>query len=177
MDARCIVPPHQSVYSKCSPSRSTSYPLDFPVYYKLFDEEKLSQVRSPISSDDQYIGRVDTTLIPPPHTIGLLVKRICNQEGKGFGIDWDNDNAFSTILFRTISASEPFDLNDSVQLLTAERPGSSPLEPIILKTAYKGVLNPRCPSISVPKLFTSDVRDLFGLWSDPLGPFRRLGWL
>ena len=110
-----------------------------------------------------YIGRVDTTLIPQPHTIASLVKRICKQEGKGFGIDWDNEDAFSTILFGTISAPEPFGLNDSVQLLTAQRPGSSPLEPVILKTAYSGVLNSRYHSISVPKLFISDVRDAFGL--------------
>ena len=116
---------------------SVRHPL---VYYKLFDEGELSQVRNPVSSDNPYIGRVDTSRIPPPHTVISLVERICKQEGKGFGFDWDKNDAFETILFRTISAPEAFRLQDTLELLSEQRPGSSPLEPVILKTAYHGAL-------------------------------------
>jgi len=107
------------------------------IYYKLFDEEGPCEVRHPIYANNPYIGLVDATVISPPHTVSALVEHICKKENKGFGIDWDNEDAFSTILFKTISSLEPYSLNDSISLLGEDRPGSNPQNPVILKVGYK----------------------------------------
>jgi hypothetical protein len=65
-----------------------------PVYYKLFDEEEPCKICHPIHVNNPYIGQVDATLIPPPHTVATLVERICKKENKGFGIDWDSKDGF-----------------------------------------------------------------------------------
>lgn len=114
------------------------------VYYKLFDENEPCELRHPVYSNNPYIGRVDANVIPPPHGVFPLVKCICDKEGKGYGLDWDNDDAFSTVLFKTISSPKPFDLEGSLQLLNDERPGSTPEEPVILKVGYEGMSNSRC---------------------------------
>jgi hypothetical protein len=111
----------------------------YPVYYKLFNEEELSKIRHPIYRNNPYIGRIDTTLIPPPHTVAALVERICKKEGKGFGIDWENDDAFSTVLFESITSRTQYGLDDSISLLGKDRPGSDPQNPVILKVGYKGM--------------------------------------
>jgi len=114
------------------------------VYYKIFDIDNDGlpcESRQPIYPANPFIGRIDTSLIPPPHTVSSLVERICKKEGRGFGCDWDNNDAFSTVLFKTISSPEPFKLHDSFPLLSNDRPGSSPLEPVILNVGYKGMFS------------------------------------
>jgi len=110
-----------------------------PVYYKLFDDEELSKICHPIYPNNPYIGWIDTTLILPPHTVVALVEHICKQEGKRLGIDWENGNAFSTILFETITSPMQYALNDSISLLGKDHPGSNPQNPVILKVGYKGM--------------------------------------
>jgi hypothetical protein len=110
------------------------------VYYKLFDENGPLNVRNPIYSNNPYIGQLDANDIPPPHTVSSLVERICAKEEKGFGIDWENDDAFSTVLFKTVSSPEPYKLQEPISLLCPDRPGSSPHDPLVLKVGYKGML-------------------------------------
>jgi hypothetical protein len=110
-----------------------------PVYYKLFDEEELCKIRHPIYANNPYIGQVDATLITPPHTVSTLVERICKKENKGFGIDWDSEDAFSTILFKSITSPTQYALEDPLSLLGEDRPGSTPQNPVILKVGYKGM--------------------------------------
>jgi hypothetical protein len=135
------------------------------VYYKIFDIDNDGlpcESRQPIYPANPFIGRIDTSLIPPPHTVSSLVERICKKEGRGFGYDWDNDDAFSTVLFKTISSPEPFNLGDSFPLLSNDRPGSSPLEPVILKVGYKGMFSPSYPSRLPSKRFVlAEIRELF----------------
>lgn len=110
------------------------------VYYKLFDEKRQSEVRHPIYSNNPYIGRVDANVIPPPHNAASLVQCICAKEGKGFGIDYENGDAYSTELYKTISSPVALILSEPLPLLSAERPGSKPQEPMVLKVAYEGML-------------------------------------
>jgi len=107
------------------------------IYYKLFSKEGPHEVRHPIYANNPYIGLVDATVIPPPHTVSALVKRICNTENKGSGVDWYNSDALSTELFKTLSSLEPYSLDDSISLLGEDRPGSNPQNPVILKVGYK----------------------------------------
>jgi hypothetical protein len=106
----------------------------------MFDEEGPLKVRNTIYPNNPYIGRVDANDIPPPHTVSSLVERICAREEKGFGIDWDNDDAYLTELFETISSPKAFNLQEPLSLLSTDRPGSRPQDPLILKVGYKGML-------------------------------------
>ncbi|KAN0109671.1 hypothetical protein V8E52_009108 [Russula decolorans] len=90
------------------------------IYYKLFDEKGPLNIRDPICSNNPYIGRVD--------------------EKRGFGIDWENSDAYSTTLFETISGPKAFDLRESVSLLSTDRLGSSPQNPLVLKVVYIDML-------------------------------------
>jgi hypothetical protein len=112
------------------------------VYYKLFDEEGRLNVREPVYSNNPYIGRLDANEIPPPHTVRTLVERICAKEEKGFGIHWESDDAFSTVLFETISSPKAYNLQDPepLSLLSPDRPGSRPEDPLVLKVGHKGML-------------------------------------
>jgi len=111
------------------------------IYYKIYDDELEkgpSEIRHPIYSNDPYTGRVDATRIPPPHTVVALIRCICKKEGKGIGFDWDNDDAYSTVLYKTISSPTSYDLRSFavIPLLNSERPGSTLLEPVILQCGY-----------------------------------------
>jgi len=110
------------------------------VYYKIFDEGELSKVREPIYINNPYIGRVNANDIPPPHIVSSLVGVICAKEERGFGIDWDNGDVFSTVLFEKISSPKAFGLQEPLSLLGADRPGSRPEDPLVLKVGYKGML-------------------------------------
>jgi len=110
------------------------------IYYKLFDEKGPLNIRDPICSNNPYIGRVDVNDIPPPHIVSSLVEHICAKEKRGFGIDWENSDAYSTTLFETISGPKAFDLRESVSLLSTDRLGSSPQNPLVLKVVYIDML-------------------------------------
>lgn len=107
----------------------------------MFDEKGRLNVREPVYSNNPYIGRLDANNVPPPHTVSSLVEYMCAKEEKGFGIHWDSDDAFSTELFKTIS-SPKYNLRDPepLPLLSPDRPGSRPEDPLVLKVGYKGML-------------------------------------
>jgi hypothetical protein len=109
------------------------------VYYKVFDEKGPLPVLGPIYSNNPYIGRLDANDIPPPHNVASLVQCMCAKEKKGFGVDWDNGDAWKTELFKTISSPLAFDLKESLSLLSTDRPGSRPQDPLILKVVYTGM--------------------------------------
>jgi len=131
-------------YSKFA--TSMEYPLDqrIPslVHYKIFDIDKdeYCEALHPVYPTDPLIGRIDANIIPPPHTVTALVERICKREKRGFGLDWDNDDAFSTELFKNTTSLMAYKLSDAFPI-TDKCPGSSPLEPLILKVGYKGTFN------------------------------------
>jgi hypothetical protein len=54
------------------------------------------------------------------------------------GFDWDNDDAYGTMLLRTVKSPKAYNLKDTVDLLGADRPGSTPQEPVLLKVWYEG---------------------------------------
>jgi hypothetical protein len=98
-------------------------------------------MRQPLSLKNPFIGRLDANDIPPPHDACSLIECICQKEGKGFGIDWESGDAYSTELFKTMSSTKSFDMKEYLSLLTDKRPGWSPREPVILKVSCRGMLN------------------------------------
>ncbi|KAF7340555.1 hypothetical protein MSAN_02127000 [Mycena sanguinolenta] len=110
------------------------------IYYKVYDEKKeMLPLRSPVETGTPYLGRVDACQIPTPHMIGSLAKEISNQENRPIGIDWDHDSAYGTMLLKTFDSPMAYDLEDAVDLLAADRPGSTPQEPVLLKVWYEEV--------------------------------------
>jgi hypothetical protein len=104
----------------------------------MFDEHELHKTNHPIYLNNPYVGRVDTNLIAPPHSAASLAQYICQREGKELDIDWGSGDAYMAELFETISSPKPIALNEYLPLLSHE---TSPLEPVILKVAYKGMSN------------------------------------
>jgi hypothetical protein len=136
-------PPPEPVYSKRSIINIFSYTnseivptysLTTVVYYKMFDEKGPLNIRDPIYCNNPYIGRVNTSDIPPPHIASSLVRRICAKEGK------ENNDPFSAELFKTISSPKAYDIREPLSLLNPDRPGSKPEEPLVLKVVYTGML-------------------------------------
>ncbi|KAK7045175.1 hypothetical protein R3P38DRAFT_2766703 [Favolaschia claudopus] len=109
------------------------------IYYQVYDDDKkeLLSIRQPVVRNNSNIGRVDVTRIPAPHTIGALAERICKQENRPWGIDWDNDDAYGGMLLKTWKSSTAYDLDDEVNLFIPGRPGATPQEPVLLKLWYE----------------------------------------
>ncbi|KAJ7513214.1 hypothetical protein B0H11DRAFT_2213740 [Mycena galericulata] len=104
------------------------------VYYKVYDDDKKQMIRSAVGyAGDPFLGRVDTCQIPTPHTIGALAQHISKQENRPSGLDWDHDDAHGAMLLRTVDSPNVYKLGDAIDLLGADRPGSTPQEPVFLK--------------------------------------------
>ncbi|KAF8185775.1 hypothetical protein K438DRAFT_1836283 [Mycena galopus ATCC 62051] len=116
----------------------TSHRVPVFIYYKLYDDDKKQIIPCrTANTEDLCLGRVDTCQIPAPHTLSALVKRICEQENRTYGFDWDHDNAGGTVLFKAVNSAEAYNLKDNVDLLGVERPGSRPQEPVLLKVWHE----------------------------------------
>ena len=110
------------------------------VYYRMFDENGPLRVNAPIYTNNSYIGRVDANDIPPPHNVSSLAGRICYMEGRVFSLDENGWKGYVTEVFKTISSPEALNLGERLSLLSADRPGSRPQEPVVVKSV-------KCPSI------------------------------
>jgi hypothetical protein len=100
----------------------------------MFDDKGPLKVRDPVDSNNPYIGRIDANDVPPPRDVSSLAARICHMEGRAFGKDDIGWQTYSTELFKTISSPEAFDLAEHLSLLSADRPGSGPQDPVIVKS-------------------------------------------
>ncbi|KAJ7794525.1 hypothetical protein B0H14DRAFT_2922849 [Mycena olivaceomarginata] len=108
------------------------------IYYKLYNDDKKEMIPCKFGHpNDPCIGRVDACEILTPHTVNALVGHICEQEDRPKGFDWDNDGAYGTMLLRTVKSPKAYNLEDTVDLLGADRPGSTPQEPVLLKVWYE----------------------------------------
>jgi hypothetical protein len=127
------------IYSPAQTPKSYQHSILLLVYYKIFDEKGPSKVRDPIYFNNPYIGRVDANDIPPPHNTSSLVGLICAKERRGFGFD-EYGNAYSTELFEKTSSPTAFNPQETLSVLSTDRPGSRPEDPLVLKVASKGML-------------------------------------
>ncbi|KAJ7159007.1 hypothetical protein C8R43DRAFT_357718 [Mycena crocata] len=117
---------------------ATSQQRQVFIHYKIYDGDEKEMVKSislGAGTNDPFIGRVDTSQIPPPHTVSALIQYICAEENRKFGFDWDKGDAFGVIVFKTARTPQAYNGEDTVDLLTDHRPGRTPQEPVILKVA------------------------------------------
>ncbi|KAF7304492.1 hypothetical protein HMN09_00851500 [Mycena chlorophos] len=111
------------------------------LYYKLWDDDRHQLVASKraVPGGDPYIGRVDAWQITAPFTGWALVERICAQEERTIGIDWDHDDAqaYGSMLLKTVRSTTAYNLDDSMDVMGPARPGATVQEPMFLKLWYE----------------------------------------
>jgi hypothetical protein len=114
------------------------------------------------NAHDPCVGRVDAWQVPAPYRINELVARICKQENRPIGLDFDSDDAYMTMLLRTVNSAEAYSLSDTVDLMGADRPGSTPREPLLLKVWYEGESEERAAAVVEAKLRSQNCRQFSG---------------
>src|ERR1700729_4353850 len=98
----------------------------FPaVYYRVYtaDGAIMSENKMADSSDSS-LGRVNTVLFAPPHTVSSIKRCLCHLENIG---DYEN-----TCLFIAASCRSAMDNTDKVSILSHSGPGAIPQEPMAL---------------------------------------------
>ena len=98
------------------------------VYYRLYTEDKPIESVNPVYTDDSYLGRIVSKLVPPPHTALTLKNCLLNVE--------NIKNAPEAKLFISSSSQAPMDDAASLSILAQPGPGSTPTEPMALVTTF-----------------------------------------
>nr|GAT47704.1 predicted protein [Mycena chlorophos] len=120
------------------PRSSTRNREPIYLYYKLWNDDRHELVASKraVPGGDPYIGRVDWQ-IAAPFTGWALVRQICAQEDRKIGLDWDYDDAYGSMLLKTVRSTTAYNLDDSMDVMGPTRPGATVLEPMFLKLWYE----------------------------------------
>jgi len=109
------------------------------IYYKVFNLTGPCKSRHPVTARNPYISRIDANLVPPPHVVSSLVRCLCNREcpeGKSINWEYTGGYGYTTMLFKTITSPEAYRLTDYLSLLSGERPGLTPYEPVIIYSQF-----------------------------------------
>ncbi|KAJ6626712.1 hypothetical protein B0H10DRAFT_1998230 [Mycena sp. CBHHK59/15] len=94
------------------------------IYYRIYTPEKAIPSSSAFHSKDVFIGRMDATRIPPPHTVATLVR--CLTENEKLIHQYVNP-----MLFLTTASQSPMPGSQKIPLLGLG-PGFVPGEPLSL---------------------------------------------
>jgi len=102
------------------------------IYYRLFDADGPMNTRHIIYTNNPSIGRIEAAFIPPPHNAFTLKRLIAGREGH-----WDPEplpleGATILTLYKTISSGSPLEGGEHLDLLSDQRLGSTPKEPVVL---------------------------------------------
>jgi len=91
------------------------------VYYQIHKQKRGAVLsKRPADSNDSYVGRISVDFIPPPHTAASIMRYISNIE--------ELDGTRESQLFTSISGKSP--IEGHVSILTIDRPGSTPEDPM-----------------------------------------------
>ena len=106
------------------------------MYYMVYKRGAVIS-KKPVDSNSRYLGRIDVGCIPPPHTAKSIMPCISKIE---------KVEKFGTLkLFTSISDESPIG-DGHVSILTGDRPGSAPGEPmafvVLLRTKQLRVTTP-----------------------------------
>jgi hypothetical protein len=77
--------------------------------------------KQPADSNDPYVGCINVDSIPPPHAAASIMRCISKIE--------ELDNTWQSQLFTNISSESPIS-EGHVSILTSDRPGSTPEDPM-----------------------------------------------
>jgi hypothetical protein len=97
------------------------------VYYRLYSREEAIPSKHRIFSNDDYIGRINAVLVPPPHTAESIKRCIARHE--------DIVDYGCVALFEALSSKTPISNEDHVPILVGAGSGSTLQEPMALVVA------------------------------------------
>jgi hypothetical protein len=91
------------------------------LYYQVYKAHGAIPSKQPADSNDPFVGRISIDSIPPPHTAATILRCISKAE--------ELPNSRKSQLFTSISSESP--IGDAhVSMLTGDRPGSTPDDPM-----------------------------------------------
>ena len=101
------------------------------MFYRIYHEDGAIPSKTPITTDDPFLGRIKVTSVPPPRT-AKTVKRIISKVE-------DIEDVENTNLFLTPYSQSPRDdaAKDIILSRTGTHPGSTPEEPLALVALEK----------------------------------------
>jgi hypothetical protein len=92
-----------------------------PVYYRVYKIHGVTQSKLPADPREPTVGHISVDLIPPPHIAASIKRCIAKSEELE---DWKESQ-----LYINISSLSPID-EEHVPLLSSDRPGSTPEDPM-----------------------------------------------
>src|ERR1700727_355306 len=96
----------------------------YEVYYRIYNEDGAIPSMRSVDSDDLPLGRIDASLVAPPHTAASLKRCISNAERlTPFVCDK---------LFVDISSESPMDDDLDISILTGQGLGNTPEDAMAL---------------------------------------------
>ncbi|KAF9052339.1 hypothetical protein BDZ89DRAFT_1056694 [Hymenopellis radicata] len=113
----------------------TSHRSAMFIYYKLYDDDERKMIQSchPVGTDPSSDGSTHAR----SHSAHYPCASSTYMQAGGPRFGLDHDSAYGTMLLRTVDSPAAYNLEDTVDLLNAERPGSTPQEPVLLKVWYE----------------------------------------
>jgi hypothetical protein len=93
------------------------------VYYQVYKNSTAIESKHPAHPDDPYVGHINVGLVSPPHTAKSIIRCIAKIEELFPSTD------LHVKLFINISSESPIG-EGHVSILTSDRPGSTPEDPM-----------------------------------------------
>jgi hypothetical protein len=103
------------------------------VYYQVYKKRGAVPSKQPADPSDSYVGRISVDSVPPPHTAKSIIRCISKVE--------EIENSMQSQLFINISSESPID-EGYISILTSDRPGSTPEDPLAFVEPYPPFTNP-----------------------------------
>jgi hypothetical protein len=94
------------------------------VHYRVFYLDGAIESKYAFRADDPYTGRAVASRITPPHTVDLIKRFLCKQEGIPY--------SDKTSLFVSLTCESELDDKDRLQVLSSGGPGWSADDPMAL---------------------------------------------
>ena len=139
--------PHEPRYRLCQHSACPAIDSHiFAVYYQVYDKGGAIATKMSFDTDDEFLGRVDTLSVTPPHTVASLRSRIANAEGIV-------KNKIQ--LFKDTDGDALMNDNDQLSLLSQTYPGCAEDDPIAIVCEEDFVDKPQVGS---DNLFSKQIR-------------------
>ena len=95
------------------------------VYYRIYSTDGAIETNNRIYSNDEFLSRIFTKSVAPPHTVASLKKHLCKAEGLTHG-------SRHSRLFASLSDKEAILEAEFISLFGPSGPGSSEHDPVAL---------------------------------------------
>jgi hypothetical protein len=103
------------------------------VYYQVYKKRGAVPSKQPADPNDAYVGRISVDSVPPPHTAKSIIRCISKVE--------HIENSMQSQLYVNISSESPIE-EGYISILTSDRPGFTPEDPLAFVEPYPAFTNP-----------------------------------